>query len=94
MRNIIINWLSKVILKIIPADIKMLYRNVEKSNIKLCTIMSHYTFNTTCLNNNLLPNYTNVRLHNEVTRTEDFVLDFRRKLLTEEINKQLELGKK
>ena len=63
MRHLIVHWLSKVILKIIPPEIKSLYRNVEKTNIKLCNLKSHQIFNITCLNNNLLPNYTDIYIY-------------------------------
>ena len=63
MRSFIVIWMSKVILKILPADIKSLFRLIEKNAIKLCTLKSHQAFNSTCLNNNLLPNYTNIYIY-------------------------------
>ena len=38
-------------------------------------------FNETCLNNNLLPTYTNIRLHDDATKAESFVSDFRKELI-------------
>ena len=56
-------WMSKCILKIIPTEVKDLFRNYERNAKKLLTAHSHRKFNETCLNNNLLPNYSNIYVY-------------------------------
>ena len=65
-----------------------MFRELEKLQLKLVCLVSHRTFNETCLNNDLLPTYTNIRLHDEAARTKEYVLDFRRKILSNEIQGQ------
>jgi hypothetical protein len=43
-------------------------------------------FNRTCLNNNLLPKYTNFRLYDPALQQSDMAYEFRRNLVHEEIN--------
>ena len=43
-------WLSKIILKVIPADTKTVFRNYERNSRKLVTSYSHRKFNESCLN--------------------------------------------
>ena len=56
-------WLSKIILKIVDNNIKTLFREIEKKSIKFIEVSSHRAFNECCLNNNLLPNYTNIYIY-------------------------------
>jgi hypothetical protein len=56
-------WLSKVILKISNNNIKLKFREIEKRSIKLLEVKCHRIFNETCINNNLLPTYTNIYIH-------------------------------
>ena len=59
-RHVISFWLSLIILKTLPTEIKQLYRKYEKNKLKLTTLIAHRLFNETCINNNLLPIYTNI----------------------------------
>ena len=56
-------WFSKIVLKIIPNDVKEVFRKYEKEARKLLTAHSHRNFNETCLNNNLLPIYSNIYIY-------------------------------
>ena len=56
-------WMSKVITKLINGNVRKLFRNIEKKSIKLIETKSHRAFNECCLNNNFLPNYTNVYIY-------------------------------
>ena len=56
-------WMSKVITKLINGNVRKLFREVEKKSIKLIETKSHRAFNECCLNNNLLPNYTNICIY-------------------------------
>ena len=62
-RKIISFWLSKLILKILKSNEKSLFRFLEKTTIKLLEIKLHRLFNETCLNNDLLPIYTNIYIY-------------------------------
>ena len=53
-------WLSRIILKVSQVDIKHKYRELEKITIKIIKDESHLAFNLACLQNNLLPIYTNI----------------------------------
>ena len=59
-RHVISFWLSLIILKTLPTEIKQLYRKYEKNKLKLTILIAHRLFNETCINNNLLPIYTNI----------------------------------
>ena len=53
-------WMSKVITKLINGNERKLFRDIEKKSIKLIETKSHRVFNGCCLNDNWLPNYTNI----------------------------------
>ena len=55
--------MSKVITKLINGNVRKLFRDIEKKSIKLIETKSHRAFNECCLNNNLLPNYTNIYIY-------------------------------
>ena len=86
----VIKWISKVLLRTSGNVIKHAFRRLERNSIKLVTMKSHLRFNETCLNNELLPKYTNIRMKDNAARDKDFVKDFRRDILLEEIRKQKE----
>jgi len=56
----IVKWLSFIILKNTNRDVLKLFRDLERIKIKLVKKRSHLVFNQTCLNNKLLPTYTNI----------------------------------
>ena len=90
MRHLIIKWLSRIVLKTSSREVVQKYREVEKLSLKCCNVRSHRTFNECCLNNKLLPIYTNVRLHDGAARTHSYVNEFRLKLVETEVEKQNE----
>ena len=49
-RHVISFWLSLIILKTLPTEIKQLYRKYEKNKLKLTTLIAHRLFNETCIN--------------------------------------------
>ena len=81
-------WYSKIVFKFLEENIKTKYRLLEKTSIRLITTRSHRDFNQTCYNNNLLPSYTDIRIHDEAARTESFFQDFRKNLVSHEMSKQ------
>ena len=87
--NILLSrWLSRCILRVTKEKIKLKFRQLEKYKLKNLKAESHLVFNETCLNNNLLPVYTNVRLHDDAARNETFVLEFRRNRIKRQINEE------
>ena len=58
--QVLSQWLSKVILKTCNEETKLTYRKFEKLKIRITNERFHLQFNLACINNNLLPNYTNV----------------------------------
>ena len=49
---------SKTIVNSLEHDVKKTFRKLERTSIKLITAIDHHSFNETCLNNSLLPNYS------------------------------------
>ena len=49
---------------------------------------SHLLYNETCSNNNLLPQFTNVNVHDAATRPSGRIANFRSDLTVDEIDKQ------
>ena len=74
-------------------EAKHVIRKLESTSKKLINASSAVVFNRECLNNNLLPTFTNVRTHNEATRRKKFTIDFRRKLLENELAEKSDLVK-
>ena len=56
-------WLSKIIIKISDSTTLHAYRTLERNCTKLAKTLSHRSFNETCLNNDLLPNYSNIYIY-------------------------------
>ena len=83
-----IKWFSFIILRTIPEDTKNKFRLLEKSLKKLKKTQCHLVFNETCVRNELLPKYTNVRVHDEAARQEPIVLNFRKELMQRQIQEQ------
>ena len=83
-------WLSYIILKTCSSGILSQYRDIERSAIKIHSVACHLSFNETCLNNNLLPTYTNIRLHDDAARKSEFATDFRKKLIERQVKEQKE----
>lgn len=54
----------------LPHDVKNTIRKTEKTQKKLVKNQSAMVFNQTCLQENILPTYTNIRTHDPVARNE------------------------
>ena len=66
-------------------ETKKLVRQFEKCTFKIIKQKCSLIFNQTCINEHILPTYSNIKLHDEAARKENFTLDFRRKLIQREI---------
>ena len=88
MNEFIIQWYSRSIFNFQPFEIKQLFRKIERKSKQLITNNLHQEFNNICLNENLLPIYTNFKLHDAAAREEDFVIGCRRQLILRQIREQ------
>ena len=57
------HWLSKVILRTCSDECKLIYRKFEKFKIRITNGRFHLQFNLACINNDLLPTYTNIYIY-------------------------------
>ena len=76
---------------------KIAFRKIERLQNKIIKLKCHLQFNDTCIINKMLPTYTNVNLHDEAARNEEFVLEFRLNFIKrqiEEISGKLKKKKK
>ena len=60
MNEFIIQWYSRSIFNFQPSEIKQLFRKIETKSKQLIRNNLHEEFNNICLNENLLPIYTNI----------------------------------
>jgi len=84
-RHFISRWFSFSILRSSTRDILAEFRVLERLILKVVRSQSHLNFNETCINNNLLPTYTNVKLHDGAASSETFVVNFRLKLVQRQV---------
>lgn len=67
-------------------------RLIEKINKKIIHIKYSLVFNNTCIKENILPKYTNIRLHDPAARNQQFTVEYRKQLILRQIEiKSLEL---
>ena len=63
-------------------------RKIENTSRKIINAKASVVFNELCINNNLLPKFTNIRLSSEAVQRRPFTLDFRRNLVLNEIDQK------
>ena len=68
---------------------KQICRKFERCLLKLTKTKLNVVFNETCMQENILPKYTNINLHDEAAEHEEITNEFRMKL----VKRQLENGK-
>ena len=73
------------LLHTLPPELKSEVRKLEKVSSKLCKSECRVLFNSLCVRENLLPNYSNIKLHNEATKREPITLKFRQQLVQREL---------
>ena len=64
------------LLHTLPSELKNEVRKLEKVSLKLVKSECRELFNSVCVRENLLPNYSNIRLHDEATKREPIMLKF------------------
>ena len=67
-------------------------RKLEKLNIKLQKTKNSIAFNQTCINNNLLPKYTKIKLYDPALQEKEVTNEFRQNLINEEIKSKKSLA--
>ena len=75
------------LLSLLSNENKKKFRRLEKLKENFIKNKFGIIFNKTCLNEGLLPKYTNLRVHDPVVRKEEFTTDYRRKLVEYELQK-------
>ena len=65
-------------------------RNIEKTQKKVITAKNAVVFHQTCISNDILPKFTDIRLHNPAVRRHQITLDFRKKLVEEQLKEREE----
>ena len=91
IKKCVIKWLSKSVFNFQDDSNKKLFRILEKLSKKFISTELHLLFNEICLNENLLPRYTDFKLHDAVARNERFVQDCRKQLISRQIDEQKKL---
>lgn len=69
----------------LPHPTKSLIRHIEKLNKKIVTNKTSQVFNKICLQENILPTYTNIRTHDPAARDEQITVDYRKELIKRQI---------
>ena len=77
----------------LPIETKKTARSIEQTNRKLSKAKSAVLFNRQCLNEDILPKYTNIRPHDPAVRQAQFTKDYRKKLVENQIDGKLKLIK-
>ena len=67
---------------------KCIVRSLEKLQKKLANARNAVVFDQTCILNGLLPNYTNIRLHDPAVTRRHITQDFKKKLVEEQIKEK------
>ena len=69
----------------LPPERRKSVRELEKVSVKLIKQKCSLLFNSTCLKEDVLPTYSNIKLHKEAARKEPFTLKYRRRLVEHEV---------
>lgn len=70
------------------AENKILIRNIENVRKKINNCEHAVMFNSTCIQENLLPSYTNIRLHDQAVQQRCFTKEFRVQLVREQLTEK------
>ena len=79
--------LSDIIFNL-PPTIKRTIRKLEKTLKKLANCEQAVIFNQTCLKENILPKYSNIKTHDPAARNEAFTLEYRKQLVHRQIGEK------
>ena len=74
-----------------PADLKKMFRDLEKIKKKLINNNWSIRFNTICMKENIMPNYSYFKLHDQAATTLESTIDFRWQLVERQIEEKKKL---
>ena len=80
------NFVNEIIL-LNPQE-KAFFRKLEKVQTKIIKCKYSIIFNKTCLKENIFPRYSNLRLHDQAARNQQFTLEFRSNLIKFQIDEK------
>ena len=72
----------------LPQEQKVLIRRIEQTRKKLTKTKYSLAFNKTCLKEDILPRYTDIKTHDPAARDQHFTKDYRRKLIEFQVSTQ------
>lgn len=72
----------------IPDDLRRLYRQLETMEKKLIRALWSKTFNEVCVKENIMPDYTRIRLHDPAVADTTDTMDYRRYLIERQIQEK------
>ena len=72
----------------VSPNTRRLVRNIEQTNNKIINCEVAISFNLVCLKEDILPGYTNLKLHHENARLRQSTQRFRRELVEEEVEEK------
>ena len=88
---VLIGWFAMSVVSLgslifnLPPERRKSVRELEKVSVKLIKERCSLLFNSTCLKEDILPTYSNIKLHKPAARKEPFTLKFRRRLVEREV---------
>ena len=69
----------------LPSGTKKLIRTIERNNRKLAKAYNSLLFNEACLKEDILPKYTNIKVHDPAAKKKAFTKEYRKNLVTYQI---------
>ena len=78
----------------VPSDIKRTFNKIQKLNRKLSKAKNAVLFNDICIQENILPKYTNIKLHDQRAKKQLFTEEFQRNLVKHQLKTKQELVEK
>ena len=76
------------IINTVPDSIKKTFNKIQKLNRKLSKAKTAVLFNDICLKENILPKYSDVKLHDHRAKKQPFTETFRRNLVEHQLNQK------
>ena len=70
----------------VPEELRKLIRKYENINKKLINLKWSIEFNSTCIKENILPNYSRIRHHDPAVATTATTMKYRRYLINREVD--------
>ena len=78
----------------VPIVVKQTFNKIQKLNRKLSEAKNAILFNDICIQENILPKYTNIKLHDRRVKKQSFTEEFQRNLVQHQVKTKQELVEK